>query len=165
MKDWTEESKEAFAKLIEHNKRNKIRDKKIPWKHSDPLNQWEVDGLSCMVLSSPLGGINGYVEIGEDHPFFLVHYGDCPAGCDESWCGHSPENKIEVHGGITFSQLSQNGGWIFGFDTAHYGDATVYSSGRVWDQAEVEAETENMARQLAEIGEDSNLFWIEENQS
>ena len=64
---------------------------------------------------------NGYVGIGKDHPLFRVDY-------SQLW-----SSDLEVHGGITFSELIDckdensewhvlDGMWAFGFDTAHGGD-------------------------------------------
>jgi len=125
-----------------------------PWEHPDPLKEWESSGLSCMLIFGPHSNINGYVTVPKSHPLHGIHYSDCPKkDCSEEWCDHSPEIAIEVHGGITFSNLGRDGGWIFGFDTSHYGDYTPYmlgSDGRVWSDVEVATETESMAKQLAE---------------
>lgn len=71
------------------------------------------------------GYAHGYVAVPKTHPWF-----------GKSYVGEI-ENQIEVHGGITFSgkfpisndlimieegdKLPEDN-WVFGFDTAHYGD-------------------------------------------
>ena len=43
---------------------------------------------------------------------------------------HNKHYNLEVHGGLTFagtiSDIDES--WLFGFDAAHLGDATTYSS-------------------------------------
>lgn len=144
----TREMNEAMDSLAELNRERKELERVTPWEHPEPLKAWEVLGLFCMVLNGPTS-INGYVKVPEGHPFYGVAYGDCPQGCGEDWCGHSPGSVIDVHGGITFSHLG-DGGWWFGFDTSHSGDASPYwSGGRVWRVDDVAAETEHMAEQIA----------------
>lgn len=59
---------------------------------------------------------NGYVAVDSNHPLYGKHYDDL---------------RCEVaHGGLTYSGPSESinrtpefeGLWVFGFDTAHYGD-------------------------------------------
>ena len=101
---------------------------------------WMFSGLLCATLTGPVGQINGYVCVPPGHPWHGTHYSDklCPAGCpdedrysddpEDAHCWrHTPEGLIEVHGGLTFSgdgaeMLPSEGGWWFGFDTAHVGD-------------------------------------------
>ena len=71
------------------------------------------------------GYANGYVAVPKTHPWFGKSYvGDI-------------EDQIEVHGGLTYSgkfptssdlimiekgDVLPEDNWVFGFDTAHYGD-------------------------------------------
>jgi len=109
--------------------------------------KWEAHGLKCRVLDSPFQGYNGYVGIPKEHPAWRKNYNDLP---------------IDVHGGLTFSEMGKedDANWPdpelcwFGFDTAHSGDWVGYSperGGRRWTVASVADETENMARQFAEM--------------
>lgn len=82
--------------------------------------KWHIGTLACFVRSGRMS-INGYVAVPESHPWYKVHFTECPIKCGEDWCGHSPETLIEVHGGLTYSGLSVEG-WVFGFDTAHAWD-------------------------------------------
>lgn len=62
---------------------------------------------------------------------------------------------VDVHGGVTFSGHGSEGypasgtDWWFGFDCAHFGDATSYSRRGVFRSLEfVEAECESLASQI-----------------
>ena len=87
---------------------------------------------------------NGYVGIGKDHPLFSVDYG-------KLW-----NSDLEVHGGITFSELIDckdensewhvlDGMWAFGFDTAHSDDDQYSCS-----ESYVKRQLDDFAKQLAE---------------
>lgn len=145
------ELSEATDKLAEYTRRSREVARTTPWEHPEPLKAWEAFGLSCIVLNGP-GSINGYVQVPEGHPFHGVLYSECPRDCDDEWCDHRPDSVIEVHGGITFSNLGKDG-WWFGFDTNHCGDynaGSLYQSGgRVWSIDAVASETESMAEQLS----------------
>lgn len=52
------------------------------------------------------GYINGYVTIPKEHPYYEKHYDDM---------------EIDCHGGLTFSEISDNK-YMIGFDCAHSGD-------------------------------------------
>lgn len=87
---------------------------------------------------------NGYVAL----PFGHVYH-----GCDYDFINQD----IDVHGGLTFSEqvtqkfidawpeLDQDdeGTWLIGFDTGHYGDTLEN-----WSKEEVEKETERLLDQL-----------------
>jgi hypothetical protein len=104
-----------------------------------------------------------YVRVPPGHPMHSKHYDDVP---------------VEVHGGLTFGRIEpcahEDGtGYWFGFDCAHYDDASydplnlpdyqrefrakhpefdhLHEMEHYWTQREVEIETERLARQLAEI--------------
>lgn len=49
---------------------------------------------------------NGYIHLPKGHPWYGMHYDHIPA---------------DVHGGLTFSE-EEDGYWVIGFDTGHYGD-------------------------------------------
>jgi len=87
----------------------------------------EATGLDCLIVRSHLGALCGYVGVAEGHPLFGVEYGD------------GPDDQLDVHGGITYSDACQVGPeaesvchipapgqpdhlWWFGFDCAHLGD-------------------------------------------
>ena len=120
-------------------------------------------GLRCVVLR---GGYKnhrcGYVAVPYGHPLYGVDY---MAGCEAlgpseyTWRDSqfaSPEEKLDVHGGVTYS----DGGdgypvdladvWWFGFDCMH-----------AWDECDggrplpyVIDECESLARQLVAIAEE-----------
>lgn len=147
------------------------------WQHEPDKVQWtdEATGLPCLAVRHPSGGHwCGYVGIAEGHPLFEVSYGDCPQGHEDCW-GHSPDSILDVHGGITFSDLcdekSQPHGvchipepgqpdhvWWFGFDTAHACDlspawAHLYTrENDVYrDLPYIQAECRRLADQLEEM--------------
>jgi len=113
--------------------------------------KWRAYGLTCYVRDGPYC-LNGYVIVPEDHKWYKIHYDECPKQCRVDCCDHTPESIIQVHGGITYSCLSEEG-WVFGFDTAHYGDAIslpgLEMEGRHWDVHDVADEVDKLAAQLA----------------
>lgn len=116
--------------------------------------RFEAAGLRCRILQGPLS-INGYVVVPSTHPWYKVHYHECPDHCgEEFFCEHSPTARIRVHGGITYSGLGEDG-WVFGFDTAHAGDYIqsegIDMSGRIWMITDVKKETAYMAAQLSTV--------------
>lgn len=87
---------------------------------------------------------NGYVLIPEGHPLHGKPYDDI---------------EVDVHGGLTFSELVDEdminhwgekllskediGGWLVGFDTAHYSDNMCN-----WPKEAVQAEANRLRDQL-----------------
>lgn len=99
----------------------------------------EKTGLVCLARRGPSGAWCGYVAVSPGHPWHGLSYGECPDGCGEDWCGHTPENRCEVHGGLTFvgpcmeddpiqgvCHIPEPGEpddvWWFGFDCHHSRD-------------------------------------------
>lgn len=91
---------------------------------------------------------NGYVCIPKGHPCHGLGYDEI----------HSKYPDLEVHGGLTFADPSneldwpeipkecKKGFWIVGFDTAHYQDSMT-----AWPKIMVNLEAQNLAKQLSEI--------------
>lgn len=136
-------------------------------------------GLDCRLKP---GGTKypwcGYVRVPKDHPLFGKHYGDAveilqnrlkerleePVG-DLSKQGFriklallggkvkaSPEDLLQVHGGITFSAAWEEGTWWFGFDTAYYGDKWLPDSdGEFRDIDCCKNECRQLAKQLNDL--------------
>ena len=82
---------------------------------------------------------NGYAVIPEGHKFHGKHY---------------DEIDVNVHGGLTFSSAADEldwpeitdehkGGWVVGFDCAHYGDTP-----ETCPEEYVKAEVESLIKQL-----------------
>jgi hypothetical protein len=84
---------------------------------------------------------SGYVFLSPEHPYHGIYYDDL-------------NNYIEVHGGLTFSDIIDTemceyweistkyiGWWCVGFDTTHF---TITD----WPKEEVERETEYLAQQF-----------------
>jgi len=87
---------------------------------------------------------NGYVLIPKGHKLHGKHY---------------DEINVDVHGGLTFSQLVDDemakkwkldmedvDSWCAGFDTCHYGD-TIHK----WTKSKVDAETTLLLNNLKQI--------------
>ncbi len=146
----------------------------LPLKPFKIEREWEHAGLTCAVVQGCEGQHRcGYVRVPPNHPLHSMGY---------------EEPNVEVHGGLTFAELEpctehpDGQGWWFGFDCAHFMDAsydpnfdptqatTQEARKRIafnlelnekyplhlsnegehyWTQAEVEAETERLAEQLA----------------
>jgi hypothetical protein len=150
-----------------------------PWDDEPDKKQWQDadTGLPCLIVRGPLGVLCGYVGVDADHPLHRVGYSDCEqsrsgAGCGEDWCEHRPENRLYVHGGVTFSGACSESGdasrgichmpgngepdrvWWFGFDCGHAGDFTpkfrAFVDEIYRDIRYVESEVKNLAAQLAE---------------
>lgn len=100
----------------------------------------EITWLTC----TEHGWGNGYVAIPKDHPLYGKHYDDEAA------------SHIEAHGGLTFSDFAKNMNgvpeeiqgdyWVFGFDTAHFGDTISR-----WPKKAVNAEAWHLKVQLEKM--------------
>lgn len=129
--------------------------------------EWQAHGLDCAVLRMDMGHRCGYVQVPETHPWHGQSYVDALDGrrmprnekgrpdffadCDIDY-GDRIESHVEVHGGLTFAGEGLNdeiaSGWWFGFDCAH-----SYDSPDSWTEDVVAAETEQLAKQIAEEAE------------
>jgi hypothetical protein len=94
---------------------------------------WAYDGSLCLIARNPMGALCGYVGVDVSHPWYDVKYSGNTDSYDDS-----PEARVDVHGGVTFS--GHCGGslilccdrcfdgepcrelWFFGFDCGHLGD-------------------------------------------
>jgi hypothetical protein len=79
---------------------------------------------------------NGYVAIPPTHPAYKMDYDII---------------DVDIHYGLTYSQYGDGVNapidwWVFGFDTAHYGDTL-----EKWPKEAVEAETKRLFCQLLDI--------------
>ena len=75
------------------------------WDNEPDKVQWfnKRAKLPCMIVRGPLGSLCGYVGVMPRHMFHKVGYSSCPEDCGENYCEHSPMTKLNVHGGLTFS--------------------------------------------------------------
>lgn len=82
-----------------------------------------VTGFACMVNRIDLGSLCGYVGIPDGHPLYGLAYDECRVSCGESWCEHTIDARIDVHGGVTWTgpdpTRTDTTLWWIGFDTAH----------------------------------------------
>ena len=81
---------------------------------------------------------NGYVAVSPTHPAYKISY-------DDLW------KTISIHGVLTYSEFGDNENaprnwWVFGFDTAHFGDNI-----EKWSKEAVEAETKKLFCQLLDM--------------
>lgn len=132
-----------------------------PWHKEPDKKQWQdpETGLACLIVRNEWNGNwCGYVGVPEGHHFFGSKYSEYE---------NPTLAKIEVHGGLTFSDHC--GGhichkrepgdpevWWFGFDCNHSQDRGAWPvrgfemPGQVYrDQRYVEAQVTSLARQLA----------------
>ena len=106
---------------------------------------WLTRGLSSEQIRD-FGWGNGYVLIPQNNPLHGKHYDDI---------------KVNVHGGLTFSELVDNemvedwgldkedfGKWCVGFDTAHFLDKLIN-----WSKEKVQQEVERLKDQLMNYNE------------
>lgn len=150
-----------------------------PWETEEDRYEWrdERTGLPCLIVRNPEGALCGYVAVPPGHPWHGVAYSDCMSTprCAEPWCEHLPQERLRVHGGLTYSGRCEgyichvpapgapDDVWWFGFDCAHAGDLVPRLSeiypGERWhceyrDVTYVRAEVALLAEQLAEISHD-----------
>lgn len=154
-----------------------------PWQTEPDKKQWpdEETGLPCLIVRGPVGALCGYVGVSPEHPWFGKDYTECtlPQSQCRSWCDHSPENLLDVHGGLTFANSCSNGPenvgichkpsegetddiWWFGFACADFDDVRPRPSlvdgtslsneeSTYRDLAYVTAEVTKLAAQLASV--------------
>ena len=164
MKEWTTCDK---TKWPEHG----------PWTNEPDKVQWvdPLTNLDCLAVRASSHWC-GYVGVPEGHPLFKRSYSACLAhpqcGDDDGYCyDHTPQAKLEVHGGITFSGACQplkdpaegichvpEPGrpevWWFGFDCAHCDDYRPSTSFESYEIA--------LKYPLAHQGEYRDLSYVQE---
>ena len=89
---------------------------------------WETDsGFQAKVILTEMGHRCGYVHIPKDSVLYGKEYYSYADDSDEMEQVQIEINGISVHGGLTYCaespKLFKDEGWVFGFDTAHSGDA------------------------------------------
>lgn len=122
-----------------------------PWMNEPDKRHWvdAATGLDCLMVRNRMGAWCGYVAVTEGHPFFGVGYSECVEGCgNDEWCyEHSPDGRVEVHGGLTYASFCRESSegeghgichvpfegrpervWWLGFDCNHAGDLAPYSA-------------------------------------
>ena len=88
----------------------------------------------------------GYVGVPKSNSLHGVPYSGY------GMCQCTPEYIFNVHGGITFSGPLQGDEWWFGFDCAHHGDATMYTTHGIFRDLDfVINECESLATQIMEF--------------
>ena len=125
-----------------------------PWMAEPDKIQWVDDAtnLDCLIVRGPLGALCGYVGVPPEHPwhgrdYSDTHYND-EGEYDTEVAKTAPDYIIEVHGGLTYADLCQEGVeedrgvchipldgrphnvWWFGFDCAHSHDLSPAMANR-----------------------------------
>jgi len=134
-----------------------------PWDNEPDEHVWKAHGFACcMVRHSILGHWCGYVFLPKGHS---LHGED-----DKAY------RELCVHGGVSFvgadwnlrSPISPQGAWVIGFDCNHswdiapgmqkmLGDLSALDDYQVYRTFDyVKSETENLAKQLAEMEEEAD---------
>lgn len=143
-----------------------------PWSDEPDKAQWidHTTDLDCLAVRNRRGAWCGYVGVPPRHPLHGVDY----------QAAEERDRWFDVHGGLTYSDFCQEGAedgpgichvpapgrpakvWWFGFDCAHYMDATPHDAAdsllghaemrKVYRTLDyVRGEVANLARQLAEV--------------
>lgn len=127
---------------------------KGPWHDEPDYDEWDVDGVKCILVRSPWWSWNGYIGI----PVFNVFF-HCEEG--ELW-----DYGVELHGGATWGPTREDPrpGWVgittywwLGFDTAHAGDyapGLAYMSNRLPMMEELKRATGLKGAELKNMDEE-----------
>lgn len=157
-------------KTIEYHFRDKSKWGEGEWQEEADKIQWEDESthLPCLIVRSPNGALCGYVGVYKDHPFYKLDY----CRCNEYTA--SPNDLVDVHGGLTWSDFCRNEKhsichvveaneddkvWWLGFDCAHAGDLAPYADlhfregGIYRNMTYVKKGVERLAMQLKNIQE------------
>ena len=133
---------EALARLKKRNEENRRRSMEVPRQWPPPetcVKKWKAHGLNCAIARGPVS-LCGYVRVPENHPDADKFYDDVDVDAKE----------------LTFRCKAKEGGAWFGFDCAHRDDWVSVPGfehpGNIWTVEDVAAETEKLAKQLAERG-------------
>lgn len=129
----------------------------LPVKPYKVEREWKAFGLSCAVVQGREAGNRcGYVRVPPGHPYYGKDYDNV---------------DVDVHGGLTFAELEpctehEDGqGYWFGFDCAHFGDASYDRSMKLEDcvtdagRRRIEIEIE-MKEKLGH-DDDGDHFWLQ----
>jgi hypothetical protein len=122
-------------------------------KSPNKLFEGESEGFKYAILHNNNGYRCGYICIPENHPWYKKQYQECK---------QKDGDYIDVHGGLTYCQLCDDGWWI-GFDCAHLCDAQDSSlphtfkmefhdlTATIKSNAYVEYECKKLCKQAKEI--------------
>ena len=100
------------------------------------IKEWTTKaGLKASCVINQRGVINGYVAVDKHSEYYKLNYNVYSVGFEDLHLWLDPYkraaqgklNNIDVHYGLTYSREGSKytnlDGWVFGFDTAHSGDA------------------------------------------
>lgn len=103
------------------------------------ITDYTIGSFSAFIVRHENGTNLGYVRIPEGHRFYGTDYDDI---------------RANVHGGLTFSSMDEDGSWVIGFDTSHLGDFVPvpamgsFKSKHYWTHSEVFNELTQLVAQL-----------------
>lgn len=99
--------------LGEHNTIDKSDWPRGPWLKEPDVVVGRYRGFWYLIYRAAWNGVlNGYVYIHPNHPWF---------GYD--WRNYDRNRpSVDPHGGWTLTEPTEDGWWVLGFDTGHFGD-------------------------------------------
>ena len=99
--------------MLEPSMKMKLYFAHRPWEEEPDRAEWvHENGLKCRIVRNPITGtLCGYVGVPKGNKFFGVDYDSGEVN-----------DLNEIHGGLTYSEMGDDGYWYFGFDTAHSDD-------------------------------------------
>lgn len=115
-----------------------------PWNDEPNSLEFTASTYPCAIIRTDLGHLCGYVAVPNSHP--LARQSE-PYLLPDGTTGYSP---LQAHGGITYQKSGGDVTW-FGFDCAHYNDASPLRpdrKGTYRDLPYVRAQVESLASQL-----------------
>jgi hypothetical protein len=93
---------------------------------------------NCVIKrNKSLGNLCGYVEIDNDNKLHGTPYLDL---------------NFEVHGGITYGDITEDSKSIYGFDCGHYGDMTFFK-GSIGDQVGIYRDMDYVTKECEKLAE------------
>jgi hypothetical protein len=173
------ESEGCMMDTIEYRTRDKTAWGPGPWQDEPDKVQFvePATGLPALIVRNRFGALCGYVGVTPDHPWHGVGYNECVGHRGCTAYDHSPESRVDVHGGLTFAAACADGGdestsvchipapgdpdhvWWFGFDMGHCDDYCpgymrehpALIRGTYRDIVYVKGEIAKLARQLTAV--------------
>ena len=102
------------------------------------IGSGKIDGYEYQIRNTYNTHPTAYIKLNENHPLYNKHYNDI---------------DIDVHGGLTYSEMGDDGYWI-GWDYAHCDDYMRFIGGKKWATDEILEHCKDVVRQLKEFEEE-----------
>jgi hypothetical protein len=111
-----------------------------------PLHEKMTKELKMSNRALDVGWGNGYIIIPPTHPWYAYTENNLPIHAHGGWTFGSMVDEDTIS---FWKELDENdlGGFMIGFDTAHYGDSLEQ-----WPKERVIAETRELDRQIITLG-------------